>query len=106
VVRKLKPLHIVYEGVFLSRDIYFYPDIQPGASGQKTVANILIDASPWRRYDITYADVAVTDTDTEGQIDIETASKAEIVFSLGIVALGPLFDEIALDEACLDLNPR
>lgn len=103
LVNKLKPLHIVYDGIVFewngSQDI----DISIGEVVLGTIISAQFDLSFNKRYDITRADVQSTDTPGSA-LTVTGHTHIQYYFEVGIINVGPFLDELPLDFDTLDYN--
>jgi hypothetical protein len=101
LVKKIKPLHIVYDGIFFEWNLRCDATNITSNLSKQVENNISININFSRRYDIIRADEAITD-DGGNNADVKIFNALNISMDFKTKLVGPLLDEIQLDAMELD----
>lgn len=103
LINKLKPLHIVYDGIIYEWETEQDINITSNSKVVYVSKTINVDIYTGLRYDVTFADNAITDGENKGVVCTGHISK-NIQVPVGMVYHGPYLDDVELDIMQLDLK--
>lgn len=103
IVKKLKPLHIVYDGIIFQWESEYTLEYSSEVVLMSTVQNANISIGFIKRYDITSADTHTTDLN-EDALTVKPINTVNIHCEVGMKKYGIVFDEVPLDFTNLDYD--